>query len=174
LLAALAGRIYHDAPQQNAVPLANNHEQQLRYTIASSVALLIGCAPAKGSPAAGPANPDSVIAVVERDMPHFRQDTATRFGLSAEGASLTASYDGQQLRRLRAQYLGETGRSTESFYFDSALVSVLTRTERYDRPMSRRVVDSAVRRIDIATVAPGTRDSLHMRVDTLLAYLKRP
>jgi len=58
---------------------------------------------------------DSVARLIEQKLPRLRHDTATVFGLSAEGATVTASYEGTALRRLRAEYLGESGRATESF-----------------------------------------------------------
>ena len=118
---------------------------------------------------------DSVARRIEQKLPRLRHDTATIFGLSAEGATVTASYEGTALRRLRAEYLGESGRTTESFYFDSSLVFVTTSEYRYDRPMTGRVVDSTTRRVDLTLPATprATRDSLRAEAESLLARMKK-
>jgi len=118
---------------------------------------------------------DSVARRIEQELPRLRQDTATVLGLSAEGATVTASYEGTALRRLRAEYLGESGRTTESFYFDSSLVFVTTSEYRYDRPMTGKVVDSTTRRVDLTLPATprATRDSLRAEAESLLARMKK-
>ena len=134
--------------------------------------LVAGACVAKDAATPAPSvNADSVLVRVERDLPQLRHDTATVFDRSTEGALLTASYEGQQLRRLRAEYMGEMGRSTESFYFDSALVLVMTRELRYDKPFGK-VSDSSIARLELAAMPVRRRDSLRAEVDTLLALIK--
>jgi hypothetical protein len=75
---------------------------------------------------------------------------------------------------LRAEFLGETGRATETFYFDGGLFFVTRREYRYDGPLSGRVLDSSVRSVDLT--APVTSlavaDSLRAAAGELLAHLR--
>ncbi|MCC7052987.1 MAG: hypothetical protein IT355_06930 [Gemmatimonadaceae bacterium] len=109
-------------------------------------------------------------------MSRLRRDTATVLGLSTEGATLEAAYDGMQLRRLRAIYFGEMGRATDTFYFDSAAFFVVHQTFHYDAPLSGRVTDSAVRTFDLtgAHVTRVEADSLKAVARDLLQRLHYP
>ena len=106
----------------------------------------------------------------------MRRDTATVLGLSAEGAWLEAAYQGPRLRRLYAEYLGETGRVEEIFYFDSAAFFVVRKEFRYDVPLSGRVVDSIVQRFDLTGrgVPSAQVDSLNASARELLQRIARP
>ena len=112
-------------------------------------------------------------AVIDQQVSQMRRDTATVFGLSAEGASLEAAYEGTMLRRLRGEFLGEGGRATETFYFDTALFLVVRTELSYDAPSSGRGSDSVTLRFDLA--APETpahlADSLRSEARALLAHL---
>ena len=101
-------------------------------------------------------------AEIDRDSARLRHDTLTVLAFAAEGAGLDAAYDGTKLRRLDVTLLGEMGRARERFYFDSALFYVTRVEQRYDAPLSGRVVDSTATRYDVRrTGAPiGERDSL--------------
>ena len=118
---------------------------------------------------------DSVAAAIDREADHLRQDTATVLGLSAEGARITSSYAGDTLRRLRVELLGETGRATNTFYFDSTLVFVVKSKIRYDAPMSGRVADSSATRYDLTTPAMPVpvADSLRAEARDLLAKMRK-
>ena len=134
--------------------------------------LLVGCA----GPPRGAATPtDQRAAAIEARIPQMRRDTATVLGLSTEGAALEASYDGTVLLRLRAEFLGETGRAVETFYFDSALFLVTRRVVQYDAPLSGRGIDSTTQRYDLtaATTAPAIADSLRTVASELLARVER-
>jgi hypothetical protein len=104
----------------------------------------------------------------------MRRDTATVLGLSTEGARLEASYSGSALLRIRAEFLGESGRATETFYFDSTLFLVTRRIVRYDAPLSGRGADSTTQRYDLTR--PETPralvDSLRTAARELLAHLR--
>jgi hypothetical protein len=104
----------------------------------------------------------------------MRRDTTTVLGLSTEGAGLEAAYSGPVLRRLRAEFLGETGRTVETFYFDSVLFLVTRTAFRYDAPLSGRVIDSTVLRYDLTSpaTAPTTADSLRVAARELLVHLR--
>ena len=70
-------------------------------------------------------------AVVDRELA----------GFSAEGGTVRGYFDGLRLMKLEARDFGETGRATEEYFFDGAEpVFVYHVSERYDRPLSGRVV----------------------------------
>ena len=109
-------------------------------------------------------------------MSRLRRDTMTVLGLSAEGATLEAAYDETQLRRLRATYLGESGRATDTFYFDSTAFFVVRREFHYDAPLSGRITDSIVHTFDLTrTGVPSVEvDSLNALARALLQRMQRP
>jgi hypothetical protein len=125
---------------------------------------------------APPLAADARVAAIEAGMSRLRRDTATVLGLSAEGATLEAAYEGMHLRRLRAEYLGETGRAVDVFYFDSAAFFVVRKEYRYDAPLSGRVVDSMVLTFDLTrTGVPGAQaDSLKAAARLLLQRIQHP
>ena len=124
--------------------------------------------------AARPISVESRAAAIDSQVPTMRHDTATVLGLSAEGATLDAAYDGTKLRRLRAEFLGETGRATETFYFDSAAFYVVRGEVRYDAPLSGRVADSTSRTLDLTRpgVLRSEVDSLNAAARELLRHLR--
>lgn len=154
------------------IPMAR-HQQRSRIVNRSSRVLalmLLAC----GSPSAQPPTAEVRASAIESQVALMRRDTATVFGLSAEGARLEAAYADTALRRLRAEFLGETGRATETFYFDSGLFLVTRRDFRYDAPLSGRVLDSSVESFDVRAPAtsPAVADSLRAAASELLAHLR--
>ncbi len=139
-----------------------------------AVAALLAACEAPRAP--DPLNADARAAAIDARVRVMRLDTATVLELSHEGATLEAAYDGANLRRLHAVLLGLTGRAIETYYFDSTLFLVIRRDERYDAPMSGRVVDSTLARYDLTT--PGVPrpqvDSLTASATALLQHLRRP
>lgn len=105
----------------------------------------------------------------------MRVDSISIPEASSEGASVEALSDAGRIRRLAATYFGEGGRATELYYFDSSLVLVVRREYRYDRPLTGRVVDSLVTRIDVRAdpIAKSTRDSLLSQAAQLAARFAR-
>lgn len=103
----------------------------------------------------------------------MRRDTATILELSAEGATLDAAYRDSTLQRLRAVYLGEMGRATETFYFDTSLFLVVRGEVRYDTPLSGRGADSSTMRFDLRSDSTSSlvRDSLRAKARALLGHL---
>lgn len=80
------------------------------------------------------------FTLIEREAPTYRCRTVDLDGFSAEGGSVEACYAGPELRRLSASYLGESGRSFETFYFwGDSLEFLYGKHERYDRPLSGNV-----------------------------------
>lgn len=116
---------------------------------------------------------DSIAVSIDRSVADLRRDTATVLDLSAEGATVEAAYRDTTLRRLRAVYLGEAGRATETFYFDSSLMLVVRGEVRYDVPLSGRIADSTTKRFDLrsASTPQTVRDSLQHEAQALLGHL---
>jgi hypothetical protein len=93
-----------------------------------------------GSPAAI-ARIRAAVAEVEREAPRYRRTKHDVFNFSLEGGELTGLYRGRELRKLAARLYGETWRGTEEYYFSGGrLVFIHGVTERYDEPMTGRVV----------------------------------
>jgi hypothetical protein len=136
-------------------------------------ALLVAC---ESSRAPVALNADARAAAIDARVVVMRLDTATVLELSHEGATLEAAYDSAHLRRLRGVFLGLMGRVTETFYFDSTLFLVIRRNERYETPMSGRVIDSTITRFDLTLpdVPQARRDSLAASATALLQHLRRP
>jgi hypothetical protein len=81
------------------------------------------------------------FALIERERPGYQCRTVMLRGFSAEGGELEACYAGNQLRRLSAVYLAESGRGREQYYFwNDSLEFLFRRTEHYSEPMSGDVV----------------------------------
>ena len=81
------------------------------------------------------------FGIVERKLPTYDIVEHDLLGFSAEGGTLRAYFDGPQLQKLTAEFLGESGRATEEFYFaNGEPVFVYRVDERYDRPLTGRVV----------------------------------
>ena len=81
------------------------------------------------------------FGIVERKLPTFELVQRDINGFSAEGGTLRGYFDASQLQKIRAEFLGETGRATEEFYFaNGEPVFVYRVDEWYDRPLSGRVV----------------------------------
>lgn len=116
---------------------------------------------------------DSLAERIDHSLPTLRRDTATVFGLSAEGASLEAAYRDTTLQRLRAVYFGETGRATETYYFDSVAFLLVRGQVRYDAPLSGRVAESTTTRFDLRanSMSQAVRDSLQAEARVLLGHL---
>jgi hypothetical protein len=131
---------------------------------------LLGCA---GTQPDASASVDARAAGIDSQAPRMRRDTVTVQGLSTEGAGLEAAYSGSALRRLRAEFVGETGRAVETFYFDSALFLVRRTDFRYDAPHSGRIVDSTTSRYDLTSPSTPqtTVDSLRAAARDLLIHL---
>jgi hypothetical protein len=62
-------------------------------------------------------------------------------GFSAEGGTLLAYLDGPNIMKIAATFFGETGRTSEDYYYwDGKLIFVLRRESRYSKPLSGKVV----------------------------------
>ena len=76
-------------------------------------------------------------AKVERELKQSRQVKRDLPGESAEGGELTGYFKKDSLRKLVAQFFGETGQAREEYYFwEGGLFFVLRTESRYTKPLS--------------------------------------
>ena len=76
-------------------------------------------------------------AEVERGLKQCRQVTRDLPGESSEGGELTGYFNASSLRKLAAQFYGESGKALEEYYFLDGHLFFLLRTEsRYTKPLS--------------------------------------
>ena len=76
-------------------------------------------------------------AQVEGELKQCRQVKRDLSGESAEGGELTGYFRKDSLRKLVAQFYGETGKAREEYYFwDGELLFVLRSESRYTKPLS--------------------------------------
>ena len=86
-------------------------------------------------------------AAVNKNLAKYRVVKKELSGFSAEGGELVAYFEGSSVVKLAATHLGETGRSSEEFYYrDGELIFVFYRRETYDAPMSGKVSKTAEER----------------------------
>lgn len=77
------------------------------------------------------------FAAVERELKQCRQVKRDLPGESAEGGELTGYFRRDSLRKLAAQFYGESGQALEEYYFwDGQLFFVLRTEARYTKPLS--------------------------------------
>jgi hypothetical protein len=82
-------------------------------------------------------------AQIQREAPGYRRTTHELVDFSLEGGELHGFYRGRELRKLAAQLYGESWRGTEEFYFaDGRLIFIHVVHQRYDEPLSGRVVST--------------------------------
>lgn len=76
-------------------------------------------------------------AEVQRDLKQCRQVKRDLPGESAEGGNLTGYFQDSSLRKLAAQFYGESGKALEEYYFwDGQLFFVLRTESHYTKPLS--------------------------------------
>lgn len=76
-------------------------------------------------------------AAIEKQLKDCRQVKRDLPGESTEGGEITAWFKGSTLRKLSAQFFGETGKALEEYCFaDGRLIFVLRVETRYTKPMS--------------------------------------
>lgn len=76
-------------------------------------------------------------AEVERGLRQSRQVKRDLPGESAEGGELTGYFKKSSLRKLAAQFYGESGKAREEYYFwDGQLFFVLRTESHYTKPLS--------------------------------------
>jgi hypothetical protein len=111
----------------------------------------VACRPAgRAAPAVGAPAQESPAAItawarrVDRAAARLSSITFDLPSSSTEGGTLVAHLQSDTLRRLEATFFGETGRAIERYYVTGNVLHLSVRLdERYDRPLSGRVVARA-------------------------------
>lgn len=74
-------------------------------------------------------------ARIEQDLKHFTRRETELSDFSTEGGDLVAYFQKGAVRKLVAQYYGESGHATEEYYFSGGRLFFVLRTEmHYDKP----------------------------------------
>jgi len=77
----------------------------------------------------------------------YRRVKKNLSGFSAEGGELVAYFHGPSVMKMVANFFGETGRSLEEYYFwNGQLIFELQTENRYDKPLSGKVVSKIEKR----------------------------
>jgi hypothetical protein len=80
-------------------------------------------------------------ANINQNVARYRRVKKNPTGFSAEGGELVAFFHGPTVMKMVATFFGETGRAVEEYYFwNGQLIFVFQTENRYDKPMSGKVV----------------------------------
>jgi hypothetical protein len=80
-------------------------------------------------------------ANINQNVARYRRVKKNLTGFSAEGGELFAYFHGPSVMKLVATFYGETGRTVEEYYFwNGQLIFVLSTDNRYDKPLSGKIV----------------------------------
>lgn len=80
-------------------------------------------------------------AGINQHTSRYRRVKKSLSGFSAEGGELVAYFHGPSVMKMVATFFGETGKSVEEYYFwNGQLIFVLRTENRYDQPLSGKVV----------------------------------
>ena len=100
-----------------------------------------------GSPCLAAQAEDPIVSVrrhyaqVNSKAARYRKVKKELSGFSAEGGTLLAYFDGPNIMKIAATFYGETGRTSEEYYYwDGKLIFVLRKESRYNKPLSGKVV----------------------------------
>jgi len=82
-------------------------------------------------------------AAINKNVTLYRRVKKDLAGYSAEGGELIASFHGPTIMKIAATFFGETGKTTEEYYYwDGKLIFVFRREAHYDKPLSGKVVST--------------------------------
>jgi hypothetical protein len=80
-------------------------------------------------------------ANINQNLARYRRVKKNLSGYSAEGGELVAYFHGPSVMKMVATFLGESGRAVEEYYFwNGQLIFVFHTDNRYDQPLSGKVV----------------------------------
>jgi hypothetical protein len=80
-------------------------------------------------------------ATINQNVARYRRVKKNLSGFSAEGGELNAFFHGPTVMKMVATFFGETGRTVEEYYFwNGQLIFILQTENRYDKPLSGKVV----------------------------------
>ncbi len=79
-------------------------------------------------------------ASINQNVGRYLKVKKELWGFSPEGGELVAYLHGPSVMKMVAEFLGETGRAVEEYYFwDGKLIFVLSTDNRYDKPFGKVV-----------------------------------
>jgi len=82
-------------------------------------------------------------AAINKDVALYRRVKKDLSGYSAEGGELIAYFHGPTIMKIAATFFGETGKSTEEYYYwNGNLIFVFRREAHYDKPLSGKTVST--------------------------------
>jgi hypothetical protein len=94
-----------------------------------------------------PQTPDAIQTIrqqysaINKRLARYKKVKKQLSGFSLEGGELTAYRDGPAIVKIVANHYGESGKSYEEYYyFNGKLIFLLNKEQRYDRPLSGKVV----------------------------------
>jgi hypothetical protein len=80
-------------------------------------------------------------ANINKNVPLYRKVKKNLSGFSGEGGELIAYFHGPSVMKMVATFFGETGKAVEEYYFwNGKLIFVFSTDNRYDKPLSGKVV----------------------------------
>jgi hypothetical protein len=80
-------------------------------------------------------------AGINKSIPLYRRVKKNLSGFSGEGGELIAYFHGPSVMKMVATFFGETGKAVEEYYFwNGQLIFVFNTEQRYDKPLSGKVV----------------------------------
>lgn len=87
-------------------------------------------------------------AAINKNVTLYRRVKKNLPGYSEEGGELIAYFHGPTIMKIAGTFFGETGRSTEEYYYwDGKLIFVFRREARYDKPLSGKTVATKENRL---------------------------
>lgn len=105
------------------------------------------------SVAASPQEKDPIASIrqhyaeINRSLAKYKKVKKELSGFSAEGGQMVAYFDGPSIMKIVATFYGEMGKTSEEYYYwDNKLIFVLRTDYRYNRPLTGKVVHTAVDR----------------------------
>ena len=82
-------------------------------------------------------------AAINKNLTLYRRVKKDLSGYSAEGGELIAYFHGPTIMKIAATFFGETGKTTEEYYYwDGKMIFVFRRESHYDKPLSGKVVST--------------------------------
>jgi hypothetical protein len=103
--------------------------------------------------AASPQREDPIASIsqhyaqINRSASRYKKVKKDLSGFSTEGGQMVAYFDGLNIMKIVATFYGETGKSSEEYYYwDNKLIFVLRTDYRYNKPLSGQVVSTTVNR----------------------------
>jgi hypothetical protein len=131
----------------------------LKVLLAAQFLALFSCSFALNESAAGkPQSSDPIqsirqqYAAINKRVGRYKKVKKELSGFSLEGGELVAYFDGPAIVKIVATHYGEGGRTVEEYYYANAkLIFVFQKEQRYDKPLSGKVVQTQENRFYFAS-----------------------